>query len=143
MERKMIMFRYLQASALLGASLAGALVPSLKAADWDKRTIITVNERVAVEDVVLPPGGYVLRLLDSPSDRRIVEIFNRDETHLIGTVLAIPASRLEPSGDTRLTFYEAPVGQLPALRTWFYPGDSTGIEFLSPQGAAAAKSNSD
>lgn len=137
------MFRYLKASALLGASLAVALVPSLKADDWDKKTIITINERVAVEGVVLVPGGYVLKLLNSPSSRQIVEIFNRDETHLIGTVLANSASRLEPTGGTRLTFYETPAGQLPALRTWFYAGDSTGIEFLSPQGAAAVKANSD
>jgi hypothetical protein len=138
----MIMFRYLQ-FALLGASFAGVLVPSLKASDLDKKTIITVNERVAVEDVVLPPGEYVLRLLDSPSDRQIVEIFNRDETQLIGTELAMPAARLEPSNGTSLTFYEAPVGQLPALRTWFYPGDRTGIEFRPPHGSAAAKANSD
>jgi hypothetical protein len=137
------MFRYLQASALLGASLVGALVPSLKADDWDKKTIITINEQVAVEGVVLPPGEYVLKLLGSPSNRQIVEIFNRDETHLIGTELAISAYRLEPSGGTRVTFYETPAGQLPALRTWFYSGDRTGIEFLPPQAAAAAKANSD
>ncbi len=137
------MFSYLKASALLGASLVGTLVPSLKADDWDKKTIITVNQTLAVEDVVLPPGQYVLRLLDSPSDRQIVEIFNRDESRLIGSILAIPASRLQPSGDTRLTFYEAPVGQVPALRTWFYPGDSIGIEFLPPQETPAVKVNSD
>jgi hypothetical protein len=137
------MFRYLQASALLATSFVGALVPSLKADDWDKKTIITINEQVAVEDVVLAPGEYVLKLLGSPSDRHIVEIFNRDETHLIGTELAISAYRLEPSGGTRVTFYETPAGQLPALRTWFYSGDRTGIEFLPPQAAAAAKANSD
>jgi hypothetical protein len=91
----------------------------------------------------LAPGEYVLKLLGSPSDRHIVEIFNRDETHLIGTELAISAYRLEPSGGTRVTFYETPAGQLPALRTWFYSGDRTGIEFLPPQAAAAAKANSD
>jgi hypothetical protein len=138
----MIMFRYLQ-FALLGASFAGALVPSLKADELDKKTIITITERITVEDFVLPPGEYVLKLLDSPSDRQIVEIFNRDETQLIGTQLAMPASRLEPSNRTSLTFYEAPVGQLPALRTWFYPGDRNGIEFLPPHGGASAKSNSD
>jgi hypothetical protein len=132
MERKVNMFRYLQ-FALLGASLAGALVPSLKANDRDKTTIITVNEPVAVEDIVLPPGEYVLKLLDSQSSRQIVEIFNRDETHLIGTELAMSAYRLDPSDKARVTFYEAPAGQLPALRTWFYSGDRNGIEFLPPQ----------
>jgi hypothetical protein len=140
-ERK-IMFRYLQASALMGAGLMLGLVPSLKASDLDKKTIITINERVAVEDVVLPPGEYVLRLLGSPSDRQIVEIFNQDETHLIGAMMAIPAYRLTPGAGTRVTLYEAPAGQLPALRSWFYSDDSYGIEFLSPRGAAV-KSNSD
>jgi hypothetical protein len=142
MERKMIMLRYLQASALLGASLMVGLVPSLKADDWDKRTILTVNEPVAVENFVLPPGQYVLRLLDSQSDRQIVEIFNRDETHLIGVELALAAYRLEPGNGSNLSFYELPAGQLPALRTWFYPGESNGIEFRSPR-AAAVKTNSD
>jgi hypothetical protein len=141
MERK-IMFRYLQASALLGASLMLGLIPSLKAGDLDKKTIITINERVAVENVVLPPGEYVLKLLDSPSDRQVVEIFNQDETHLISTMIANPAYRLTPGAGTRVTFYEAPAGQLPALRTWFYSDDSYGIEFPSPRGAAL-KSNSD
>ena len=136
------MFRYLQASALLGASLVGALVPSLKADDWDKKTIITINEQVAVEGVVLPPGEYVLKLLGSPSNRQIVEIFNRDETHLIGVELALAAYRLEPGNGSNLSFYELPAGQLPALRTWFYPGESNGIEFRSPR-AAAVKTNSD
>jgi hypothetical protein len=127
------MFRFLQVLALLSASFVGGLVPSLKASESNKKTFITLNERVAVEDVVLPPGEYVLKLLDSASDRQIVEIFNRDETHLIGAMPAIPAYRLEPTGDTRFTFYEAPVGQPPALRTWFYPGDGIGVEFTAPK----------
>jgi hypothetical protein len=138
----MIMFRYLQ-FALLGASLAGAFVPSLKADNFDKKTILTVNEPVAVENVVLTPGEYVLKLLDSQSNRQIVEIFNGDETKLIGTELAMPAYRPVRSGKERLTFYEAPSGQLPALRTWFNPGDTNGIEFLPPETASAVKANSD
>jgi hypothetical protein len=113
----------------------------LKASGWDKRTTITLNERVAVKDMILPPGEYVLKLLDSPADRRTVEVFNRDETHLIGTVLAVPAYRLGPTSDTHFTFYKEPDGQPPAMHTWFYPGDSLGIEFPSPKGSAESDSN--
>jgi len=77
-----------------------------------------------------------VKLLDSPSDRHIVQIFNADETHLITTILAMPNYRLEPSGKTVFTFWETPPGQPPALRAWFYPGDNYGQEFAYPKSVA-------
>ena len=55
---------------------------------------------VQVPNKVLPPGKYVMKLLDSPSDRHIVQIFNADETHLFTTILAIPNYRMQPTGKT-------------------------------------------
>jgi hypothetical protein len=72
-----------------------------------------------------------MRLLDSPSDRNIVQIYDADETKLEMTVLANPAYRLVSTGDTRFTFYETAIGQAQALRAWFYPGDNSGIEFAA------------
>jgi hypothetical protein len=134
------MFRYLQVLALVGASFG--FVPLLHADQSDKKTVVDLNATVAVEDVVLPPGEYVMKLLNSQSSRQIVEIFNRDQTHLMGTVLGMSAYRLQPAGDTRFTFYEVPAGQPRAMRTWFYPGDLTGIEFRPPAGVADVKSDS-
>lgn len=135
------MFRYLQVCALLSANVVGGFVPSLKAGQWDKRASITLNQRVAVENVVLPPGEYLLKVLDSSSNPQVVEIFNRDETHLVATMLAVPAYRQEPARDKAFTFYEVPVGHPPAIREWLYPGDNTGVEFTPPKGTAA-ESNS-
>ncbi len=90
---------------------------------------ITTNNPIQIQGKVLAPGRYVMRLLDSPSDRNIVQIFDADETKLEMTVLANSAFRPEPTGDTRFTFYETANGQVQALRTWFYPGDNYGIEF--------------
>jgi hypothetical protein len=56
--------------------------------------------------------------------------------------MAIPAYRLDPSDDTRFTFYETPDGHPCAMRSWFYPGDQTGVEFTLPKGEAAAGSDS-
>jgi len=97
---------------------------------------MTINEPIQVPNRVLPPGKYVVKLLDSPSDRHIVQIFNADETHLITTILAMPNYRLEPSGKTVFTFWETPPGQPPALRAWFYPGDNYGQEFAYPKSVA-------
>jgi hypothetical protein len=119
---------------LLGAALA----PTVRADEWNKKTIMTVNESIQVPNKVLPPGKYVMKLLDSPSNRHIVQIFNADETHLETTVLAIPNYRLDPTGKTVFTFWETPPGQPKALRAWFYPGDNFGQEFAYPKSEAVS-----
>ncbi len=123
--------------ALAGVGVLGiALAPNARADEWNKKTIMTVNESIQVPNKVLPAGKYVIKLLDSPSDRHIVQIFNADETHLETTILAIPNYRLQPTGKTVFTFWETPPGQPKALRAWFYPGDNFGQEFAYPKSAA-------
>ena len=82
--------------ALAGSLVSSAFVPSLKASEFDKKTIITISQPIAVEDTILPAGQYVLRLLDTPT-RDVVYIFNGEETRLIKTILAIHAERSEPT----------------------------------------------
>ena len=129
------MNRLVMFAACLGL-MAIAFAPAARADEWNKRTVMTINEPIQVPNRVLPPGKYVVKLLDSPSDRHIVQIFNADETHLITTILAMPNYRLEPTGKTVFTFWETPPGQPPALRAWFYPGDNFGQEFAYPKSAA-------
>jgi hypothetical protein len=116
--------------------LGVALAPNAPADEWNKKTIMTVNEPIQVPNKVLPAGKYVIKLLDSPSDRHIVQIFNADETQIQTTILAIPNYRLQPTGKTVFTFWETPPGQPKALRAWFYPGDNFGQEFAYPKSAA-------
>lgn len=118
--------------ALLGLALA----KSARADEWDKKTVLTVGETIQVPNKVLPPGQYVMKLLDSPSDRHIVQIFSGDGMHLETTILAIPNYRLQPTGKTVVSFWETPPGQPKALRAWFYPGDNFGQEFAYPKSAA-------
>ena len=117
---------------LLGAALA----PNMQADEWNKRTILTVNEPIQVPNATLQPGKYVMKLLDSPSNRHIVQIYDSGEQHLITTVLAIPNYRLQPTGSTQFGFWETPAGQPKALRSWFYPGDNFGQEFAYPKNQA-------
>ena len=85
---------------------------------------------------VLPAGTYVFKILDSQSDRHIVQIFNKDETKVYATILAIPNYRLKATDKTVVTFRERPAGQPEALRAWFYPGRNWGEEFVYPKAKA-------
>jgi hypothetical protein len=100
---------------------------------WNKKTILTVNEPIQVPGKVLQPGKYVMRLMDSPANRHIVQIFNEREDQLQTTVLAIPNYRLQPTGKTEFQWWETPAGQPKAMRAWFYPGDNFGQEFAYPK----------
>jgi len=131
------MKNYLPVLTALAASLmSSTFIPSLKAGERDKKTIITISQPVAVEGTLLPAGQYVLKLQEDQSARNIVRIFDGDGKRLITTILAIHAYRLEPTGETEFKFYDSSAGQPTALHTWFYPGDSRGFEFRQPKKAA-------
>jgi hypothetical protein len=124
--------------ALMGAILA----PSAKADDWNRKTVMTFSGPVEIPGVhltgwaVLPAGTYVFKILDSQSDRHIVQIFNQDETMIYATILAIPNYRLKATDKTVITFTERPAGEPEALRAWFYPGRNWGEEFVYPKARA-------
>jgi LPXTG-motif cell wall-anchored protein len=131
---------------LVGAAacIGFALLPSLQADVWNKKTTLTVTEPVQVPScctpshtITLQPGEYVMVLVDSLSDRHIVRIFDKDQQHVLTTILAIPNYRLQPTGNTVFQFWEVPAGQPTALRAWFYPGDNFGQEFVYPKQTAA------
>jgi hypothetical protein len=118
------------------------LTPSAKADDWDRKTVITFSGPVEIPGVhlagwgVLPAGTYVFKILDSQSDRHIVQIFSQDELTVYATILAIPNYRLKATDKTVMTFRERPAGQPEALRAWFYPGRNWGEEFVYPKAKA-------
>lgn len=133
MNRKFRSF-YIGAMAVAGIGMVGGeFIPKAHADAWDKMTTVTVNEPIIAGNKVLDPGTYVWKLLDSPSDRHVVQIFNKDQSHLETTILAIPNYRLQPTGKTQFAFWETPAGVPKAVRAWFYPGDNFGQEFTYPK----------
>lgn len=119
--------------ALLALLLAAWFTPTTRADEWDKFSILTFNEPVEIPGQVLPAGTYVFKLLESPSDRFVVQIFTEDQRQLLATILAIPDWRLKPTGKTVVTLEERAPGTPQALHTWFYPGDNSGFEFVYPK----------
>jgi hypothetical protein len=107
----------------------------------NKKTVVTFSGPVEIPGVgaqVLPAGTYVFKLLDSTTDRNIVQIFNQDQTHIYATILAIPNFRLKATDKTVMTFAERAAGEPQAIRAWFYPGDNWGQEFAYPKLKAMA-----
>ena len=77
--------------------LGGLLLTSTANADaWNKKTIVTISQSIEVPGAVLPPGKYVFKLINSDSNRHIVQIMNDRETHVYATNLAIAKQRMEP-----------------------------------------------
>lgn len=107
-----------------------SLAPVAKADEWNKETVVTFSAPVQVPGKDLPAGTYVFKLADSDSDRGIVEIFTKDKLQLITTVFAVPKARLTPANSTIVTFEEEPTGASEAVKSWFYPGDTDGLEFV-------------
>ncbi|MBZ5677828.1 MAG: hypothetical protein LAP61_26575 [Acidobacteriia bacterium] len=124
--------------ALFGAAFS----PSAKADDYDKKTTFTFSQPIEIPPVhltgyrVLPAGTYVFKLINSSSNRHIVQIFNKDQTKIFATILAIPNYRLQPKDKSVITFSEAVQGNPQAIRAWFYPGANWGEEFVYPKAKA-------
>jgi len=131
------MNRFKVVMIMFAFALAVLAFPSGAEADaWNRKTVVTFSAPVEVPGVgaqVLPAGTYVFKILDSPSDRHIVQIFNEEESHLYTTILAIPNYRLRATGKTVMTFKERAAGEPQAIRAWFYPGRNWGEEFVYPK----------
>jgi LPXTG-motif cell wall-anchored protein len=45
----------------------------------------------------------------------------------------LPAERLTPASEPEIRFMETPRGAPPAIKTWWYPGETMGHEFIYPK----------
>jgi hypothetical protein len=117
--------------------------PTLSADTWDQKTVMTFSGSVELPGKVLPAGSYIFKLADAPGVRNVVQVWNSEQTQLIGTFLTITSERLHAAGKPILKFAERPAGQPEALKAWFFPGSSIGDEFVYPhdEAAALAKAN--
>jgi hypothetical protein len=119
--------------AMLFVALFGfAFVLPSQASESDKKTIVAFNMPVEIPGKVLPAGTYVFKRLDSASYHNIVQVYDKDERTLYAMLLTIPNYRPTPTDEPVLRLEERSSGTPEALKTWFYPGDQYGFEFLYP-----------
>src|SRR4029077_15654710 len=105
-------------------------LPVARASEQDQATKLTFNQAVQIPGRVLPAGTYWFVLAESNTAPNFVQVFNSDRSILYATVLTINAERSNPADKITITFAERGSMQPENIVTWFYPGFSTGHEFV-------------
>src|SRR5580704_15705584 len=124
-------------SVFLGGALALSvfMTKPVMADDWNKRIDFQFSAPVQIPGKVLAPGKYVFELLNSDSDRNIVEVFSEDSSgnqSLVTIIQAVPAYIEDIPEKAIIHFEERRSGTPEAIHSWFYPGEHTGWEFVYP-----------
>jgi len=108
----------------LGASTANA-------DDYNRRTILTIDQSMVVPGATLAPGTYTFILGNPESSRDVVNILREDGT----PVASAHVTRVSRNNDNRdLALFVAlnENGDMPMMKGWFYPGDRDGYAFVYP-----------
>jgi hypothetical protein len=99
----------------------------------DRRTTFTFNTPVAIPGVTLPAGSYLFRLVNPDASRRVIQVVSADGKTPYAMFFSIPAERAEPANEPEVRFMETAAGMPPAIRSWWYPGERIGYEFIYPK----------
>jgi len=115
----------------LGVLIAFALFFELAAHadESNEQTTVTFSAPVQIPGQVLPAGTYIFQQADPDNDQNLVRIFKADRSVVYAAVHTVPTQRKD-IGDTTITLAQPENGQPDMLVKWFYPGRSTGHEFV-------------
>jgi hypothetical protein len=125
-DKKMRISKFALVTAFVFTAFLFAEVAA-HADETDQATKLTFNKPIAIPGRVLSAGSYLFKV--DPDDSNIVRIYNADGTRYYATVQTIATDRSNPTG-TVVTLAEQPGGEPEALLKWFYPGNTTGHEFV-------------
>jgi hypothetical protein len=133
------------AGVVVVALFAGPFARPAQASDFDKLTYVTISGPVEIPGVALPAGTYIFKLADPDTGNRVVQVLSKDGKTVYATFFSLPETRPAPAGEKIVTLYEGGMaaGSPEAIKAWFYPGETTGFEFVYPreQAKKAASAN--
>ena len=133
MMRKM----FASAVALALMLMVGVARPSgAQGLPSDKPIYFTFSQPVALPGKTLPAGKYLFKLMGSQVNRQIVQVFNADGTQLQATFFTVAAERMDRPNDPEVRFMEGSEAGPAAIRTYWYPGERRGWEFIYPRSEA-------
>jgi len=99
----------------------------------DQATQITFSQPVQIPGQVLPAGTYWFLLANISEQQDVVQIYNSDRSKLYATLETASIERQEATDGTEVKLAEQESSKPDALVAWFYPGETTGHEFLYPK----------
>jgi hypothetical protein len=118
------------------AAFVAFAAPSARADEYNKLTYLTFSSPVQLPGTTLAAGTYMFKLADTMAERHIVQVFDKNGGKLYATLLAIPDYRIDAPDKNVVLFAERPAGTPQAVKAWWYPGDTTGEEFVYPKAQA-------
>jgi hypothetical protein len=102
-------------------------------ADETNQTVkVNFSQAVQIPGRVLSAGTYWFVLADT-GDRQTVQIFNGDRSKSIALLETMNRERPEATGGVAFTIAERGAMEPPAVIAWFFPGHTTGHEFMYPR----------
>lgn len=114
--------------------LLGALTAATAAATpLDKRTTFTFSAPFSVPGVTLPAGSYVFRLADDLRGRDIVQVLGAENGTAYAMFHTLRTPRGKPVDKPELRFMETAADMPAAIKSWWYPAETQGYEFLYPR----------
>ena len=128
------MTKFLRGPMLASAvALAWCLGTSIASADdWNRRTILTIDQPMVVPGATLTPGTYTFILGNPDTSRDVVYILREDGT----PVTSAHVAHMQRNSDKRdLALWVAlnENGAMPAMKGWFFPGMMDGYQFRYPK----------
>jgi len=118
----------LSAFALLALSIGTA-----HAQPADYRTFFTFSGPVTLPGVTLPAGTYLFRLADPTTGRKVINVLSADGKRSLAMLHTIPNQLLKAPQEPEIRFMETAANTPPPIKTWWYPGNSIGYEFIYPR----------
>ena len=103
------------------------------AAPFDKRTTVTFSAPFTVPGVTLPAGTYVFRLADGVRGRDIVQVLDAENGTAYAMFHTLRTPRGTPVDKVELRFMETALDMPIAVKSWWYPAETQGFEFLYPR----------
>lgn len=128
------MFRWKMLIAIAAATLCVSL--PARADESDKLTYLTFSKPVQLPGVTLPAGRYRFQLADVEESRRVIKVQSEDGKKQIAMLLTVPNQLRDVPKDSLVLFRETAQGQPDAIRSWNYPGERIGYEFIYPKDQA-------
>ena len=104
-----------------------ALTPQTQAQSLDEKVRVTFSAPVEVPGHVLPAGTYVFTAVEPG---HVTRILSADGKTVYGTFVTVPEERLQPGDSATVILGENATSAPERVQAWFYPGNSTGSEFM-------------
>jgi hypothetical protein len=116
---------------MLLTALPVAAAPTGGDPNWT--TPLTISEPTEIPGKILLPGKYEVQVLNTKETRMVVQFKTVDPPKVVATVIAVPDYRVGAAEGGGFNYFQRAPGSGLALKSWLYPGNNFGVEFVYPK----------